>query len=223
MIAAERIDDECHAFSIGEPVQFDRPVLRPIVDGFVQATRLQEGMLAAPRRSVDRGADVARDVDRGKSNAAAGIVNQHCLIVLQRAHDHEQLPRSEVVHRYGGSLFIGERGWFRKDLFLRHDHYVRITAEASQREDVGADPGMVHTSTHGVHQARDLVANDTGNFRRVRIQALAREDIGKVDAAGFYANPDLARGRARVGGLTQLQFFRATVTDDKHLFHFSSA
>jgi hypothetical protein len=92
--------------------------------------------------------------------------------VLQRAHDHEQLPRSEVVHRYGGSLFIGERVWFRKDLFLRHDHYVRITAEASQREDVAADPGMVHTNTHGVHQARDLVANDTGNLRRVRIQAL---------------------------------------------------
>jgi hypothetical protein len=49
---------------------------------------------------------------------------------------------------------------------------------------------------------------------------VARQDVGKVDAAGFYANPDLAPGRAWVGGFTQLQFLRATMTDDKHLFHF---
>jgi hypothetical protein len=32
VIAAKRIGDECHAFSIGEPVQLDYPVLCAVVD-----------------------------------------------------------------------------------------------------------------------------------------------------------------------------------------------
>ena len=52
--------------------RLDHPVLRAVVDGFVQAALPQEGVLAAACRSVDRGADVARDVDRGKSDTAAG-------------------------------------------------------------------------------------------------------------------------------------------------------
>ena len=69
---------------------------------------------------------MARDVDRGKSDAAADIVNQHGLLALQRAHDYEQLPRREVVYRNRRGLFVGERGRFREDLFLRHNDHVRI-------------------------------------------------------------------------------------------------
>jgi hypothetical protein len=46
--------------------------------------------------------------------------------------------------------------------------------------------------------------------------------FGKVDAAGFYANPDLAPGWAWFWGFAQLQFLRATMTDDEHLFHLES-
>src|SRR6266478_4600287 len=221
VIAAKRIGDKRHAFSIGEPVQFDRPVLRAVVDGLVQAALEQEGVLAAACRSVDRGTDVARDVDRGKSDAAADIVNQHGLLALQRAHDYEQLPRREVVYRNRRGLFMGERGRFREDLFHRHNRYVRIAAEARQRKDVPGDPGLVHAWTYHVHNTGNFVADDTGNLRRVGIQTLAREDVGKVDAAGFYTNPDLAPSRARVRRFTQLQFLRATMTDDEHLFHFA--
>src|SRR6202030_1388863 len=104
-------------------------------------------MLATACGSVDRGADVACDVDRGKSDAAADIVNQHGLLALQRAHDHEQLPRREGVYPDCRGQFMGERGRFREYLFLRHDYHVRIAAEARQRKDVLADPGMVHAGT----------------------------------------------------------------------------
>ena len=120
MIAAERIGDERNALSLGEPLEFDRPVLRAVIDGFVQATLLQEGMLAAACRPVDCGADVASDVDRGKSDAAAGIVNEHSLLGFQGTHDHQQLPRSEVVHRDCRGLLVRERGRFLEDLFFRH-------------------------------------------------------------------------------------------------------
>ena len=98
MIAAERIGDERHALSLGEPVELDRPVLRAVVDGFVQAALPQEDVLAAACRSVDRGADVTRNVDCGKPDTTAGVVNQDRLPGAERAHDDEQLPRGEVVH-----------------------------------------------------------------------------------------------------------------------------
>jgi hypothetical protein len=51
VIAAERIGDERNAFALAEPLQFDRPVLRAIVDGLVQPALPQEsvlGLLAVP-------------------------------------------------------------------------------------------------------------------------------------------------------------------------------
>jgi hypothetical protein len=75
VIAAKRIGDECHAFSIGEPVQLDYPVLCAVVDSFVHPALEQEGVLCAACRSVNRGTDVACNVDRGKSDATADIVN----------------------------------------------------------------------------------------------------------------------------------------------------
>ncbi len=92
MIAAERIGDERHAFALAEPLQFDRPVLRAVVDGLVQPALPQESVLGAAGRAIDCGAEVSRDVDGGQADAAAGIVNQHGLLRLQCAHDHEQLP-----------------------------------------------------------------------------------------------------------------------------------
>jgi hypothetical protein len=47
VIAAKRIGDECHAFSIGEPVQLDYPVLCAVVDSFVHPALEQEGVLCA--------------------------------------------------------------------------------------------------------------------------------------------------------------------------------
>ena len=48
------VSDERHAFSLGEPLQFDRPVFRAVVDGFVQAALFQEVVLAAACRAIDR-------------------------------------------------------------------------------------------------------------------------------------------------------------------------
>ena len=100
----------------------------------------QEGVLAAACRSVDRGADVARDVDCGKPDATAGIVNQDRLPGLERAHDDEQLPRGEVVHWDRRGLVVGDGGRFLEDLLLGHDDDVRIATKAHQRKDVLAEP-----------------------------------------------------------------------------------
>ena len=96
----------------------------------------------------------------------------------------EVLRLEEIPVRDYRCLFMGERGRFREDLFLRHDNYVRIAAEARQRKDVPADPGLVYTRTYGVHRAANFVADHARNLGRVGIQAPAREDVAKVDAAG---------------------------------------
>src|SRR6516164_10106028 len=115
-----------------------------------------------------------------------------------------------------------ERGWLCESLLLRHNYHVRITAEIRKRTDFPANPGLVHTWTRGVRGARYLVADNTRNLGRVRIQALTREDIGKVDAAGFYTDANLALARNRIGGFTQLQLLRAAMPNDEYLFHFFS-
>src|SRR4029077_15850954 len=126
VIAAERIGDERDALSLGEPVELKRPVLPAVVNGFVQAAPPQEGVLAAARRSVDRGADVARDVDCGKPDATAGIVNKDRLPGVEGTHDDEQLPRGEIVHRNRRRLGEGNRGRFLEGLLLGYDNDVRI-------------------------------------------------------------------------------------------------
>jgi hypothetical protein len=45
VIAAKRIGDECYAFSIGEPVQLDYPVLCAVVDSFVHPALVEGGAL----------------------------------------------------------------------------------------------------------------------------------------------------------------------------------
>ena len=64
---------------------------------------------------------------------------------------------------------MGERGRFREYLFLRHDYHVRIAAEARQRKDVLADPGMIHAGTYRVHCTGNFVADDARNLGRVGI------------------------------------------------------
>ena len=71
-------------------------------------------MLATACRPVDRGADVASDVDRGKSDAASGIVNEHGLPGFREPMTTKQLRRSEVASRYRRGLLVGERGRFPK-------------------------------------------------------------------------------------------------------------
>ena len=107
---------------------------------------------------------MARDVDRGESDAAPALWISTVSPRLQRAHDHEQLPRSEVVHRDRRGLLVGERGRLLEDLFRRHDNDVRIAAEARQRKDILADPDWSTPLTHRVHRAGDLVADDAGSL-----------------------------------------------------------
>src|SRR3546814_8329216 len=86
--AAERIGDQFDAAAVGQAPQLRRPVLRAVIDRRVQAALLEERMLAAARGANDVRADVPRDVDARKSDAAAGVVDQHGIVAAQRSEEH---------------------------------------------------------------------------------------------------------------------------------------
>jgi hypothetical protein len=69
-----------------------------------------------------------------------------------------------------------------------------------------------------INRSGNFVPDNTGNPGRIRIQTLARHNVGKIDPAGPDPNPDLAPRRSWIGGFTELQFVWATVTDDEDLF-----
>ena len=176
-------------------------------------------MLAGAGGAVDRRADVARDVDRGQPDSSAGVVDQHGLAGLQRTHDHEQLPRGEIAHRNRSGLLVRERGGLLEDPRRRHRDDVGVASEAGQSDDIRSDQGLVDPAAHVVHHARHFIADDRRKLRGVGIEALARQDVGEVDAARLDANPHLPRLRRGVGCFAHLQLLRATMTDDDDLLH----
>ena len=176
-------------------------------------------MLAGAGGAVDRRADVTRDVDRGQSDPSTGVVDQHGLARLERAHDDEQLPRGEIRHRKRGSLFVREPGRLLEDLRHRHRDDVRIASEVSESDDILADHGVVDPGAHRVRQPRDFIADHGGKRRRIGIQTLTGQDVGEVDAARLDANPHLPRPRLRVGSLPYLELLRPAMTDDDDLLH----
>src|SRR4029079_18422982 len=83
----------------------------------------------------------------------------------------------------------------------------------------GADQGTVDPAADLVHDARDLVADDGRELRRIGIQTLARQDVGEVDAARHDTDPHLTRLRLRIRRFPQLQLLGTAFADDDDLLH----
>ncbi len=79
MRTTERIDDERDTLPAGETIDLFRPIRGAVVDELLSAALEEERMLRAAGRAVDRRADMPGDVDRGETDASAGIVDEHRL------------------------------------------------------------------------------------------------------------------------------------------------
>ena len=64
---------------------------------------------------------------------------------------------------------------------------------------------MPSTPSRPRDRARDLVADDRRQLRRVRVEAGARHRVGEVDAGGGDLDADVAGPQLRVGALLHLQ------------------
>src|SRR5262249_19411844 len=223
MAAPEWVEDQLHAASIGQAGELCGRVLVHGVDGRVEATGFEKRVLARAGGAVDGCPDMSRNVDRGQTHAAARVVDQYRLAHTERAHHNQQLPGGQVIHRDRSALLVTERDRLFEHLALGDDHHLRIPPEAGECEHVFADPILLHTGPDRVDVTRHFVAHHTRRLWRVRIQALTSEDVGKVDAAGAYADAQGLVAGLRIGRVPQLQPVRIAVADDNDLSHGSLA
>jgi hypothetical protein len=119
------------------------------------------------------GAGAAGDLGRGDADAARGGVDEHALAGLQPAVADEPAPRGRVVDRDRGGLGEGEALGDVDEVGLADGDELGLAAEAR----AGHDP-----PAGAAHDARDLVAEDGGERRRVLVEALAGHVLGEVHA-----------------------------------------
>ncbi|MDR3418280.1 MAG: hypothetical protein P4L83_19065 [Nevskia sp.] len=185
----------------------------------MQAARFQEPVLAGAGGADDGGADVARDVDRRQPDAAAGVVDQHGLVPGQGAHHHQQLPGREVIDRDRRRLLMAQAGRLAEYLLLGHHHRVGVAAETRQCEYLLALPVGRRTGAGRIDHAGHLVADHAGQPGCIRVEPLAGQDVGEIDAAGAHPDPHFAFPRQRIRRFAQLQPVGTADTGDEDLFH----
>ncbi len=167
--STNRIDHEIHTAAVGQFLQLRQPILLAIVDRMVQSAFCQKLVLARTRRSKRLGADLLRDVECRKSNASAGVVDQHRLTSVQRTHHHEQRISSQVVHRNRGRLFKRQLVRLLKHLRRFHHDHFRLTAKASHGHDRLAGERTVHILAGSFDHTANLVTHHARLRRRVGI------------------------------------------------------
>src|SRR4030081_1839358 len=126
---AERISNQFNAATVCQIHQNRQPVLTAIIDWMIQSAVFQERMFRGASRSVSRRSNVLRNLERGESHTAAGIVNQHGLFFFQTAHGYEQGPSCQVIYRDCGALFEAELLRLFKDLSEGSDDEFGLPAE----------------------------------------------------------------------------------------------
>ena len=92
-------------------------ILGTVIDEMIDAERAHFVVLCGRRSADDRRADMLGDLRCGNSDAATGRMDEHRLAALEPAHDDEQLPGGEIVHRHRRGFHrrhAGGRGntWF---------------------------------------------------------------------------------------------------------------
>ena len=171
----------------------------------IQAARFQKFVLGSAGCSVSRRADMFRDIQSSQADTATGIVNQHGFVLLQSAHRNQQRPGCQVIHRNCRALFEGDRVRLCKDLRDRRDHQLSLSTKARHCDDRVADEIPIASVADCFNRARDFITHHARLRRAVGVQALARENVGKVQAGGFDAHQYLSVTRNRVGTLLDLQ------------------
>ena len=104
-------------------------------------------------------------------------------------------------------------------LVHRHDDGIRVTPEAREREDFPADPALARLWSRRIDHTRYLIADNRWQLGRIRVQALAREDVREIDAAGAHADAQLPPLGLRIRRLAKLKLVGASRANDENLFH----
>src|SRR5438309_4678165 len=131
------------------------------------------------------------DIQSGEPDTAACVMNQDSFILLQPAHRDYQRPGRQIIRRNRGALFKAELLGLFKSLRRRNGNQLCLSFELRHGNDGFADETLIDCDTYGFDSSRDFVTHDARLWWPVGIQALARENVGKIQACGFDADQDL--------------------------------
>ncbi|MGB6436582.1 MAG: hypothetical protein WA832_03355 [Bradyrhizobium sp.] len=101
----------------------------------------------------------------------------------------------------------------------RHANHVGISAKAGHRDYVFTDPALVDAGGDSVDSTADFIARHNWNGRQIGIYAHAPHDVGEIDPTRLYADADFSRLRRRIGGFSDLQYFRRSSAGNPNLSH----
>ena len=180
MRAADRVEDHVE---LRQPAL---PATLRVVDHVVEAELADALVLAGRGRAVDLSARALGDLGGGDAHAAPGRVHEHALAGLQRPVADQARPRGPVVDRDRRPLLEAELLGQREHVGGGHRDLRGVAAEHGRGEHALARRegrmGIRNAGAQLEDRAGDLVADDAGRLRRVRVQAHAGHHVGEVDA-----------------------------------------
>src|SRR5262249_55140759 len=126
-----------------------------------------------------------------------------------------------------GQIHDGKRGAFLEAhprghlerLPRRQHHRVAVTAESRHAENAIADREPDDALADLIDRPRHPLADDAGNFPRIRLHAGARRELGEVDARRARANANLTGAGFGIGRLTHLEDLGRTGLANPNLAH----
>lgn len=152
-------------------------------------------------RPEDLRADVTGYLGRCRTDAARSRVDQHALPLAQAAHLDHRGDRRAVVDRQRGSLGESKPFRQRRGVIARHDDGLGLAAEHDRPEYPCSDLEVVDALSEARNLPGKFVPEDAGQLRRVRVEALAGEQVREVDPRRAYRNRHLTRAGLRVRAL----------------------
>src|SRR5262249_35017088 len=100
-----------------------------------------------------------------------------------------------------------------------HRNHFRLPAKASHRHDRFADERTVHILAGCLDYTTNLVSHHTRLRRRVGIQTLTRENVGKIQTSRTNANDNLTLTRRRIRLLLDLKHVDVARASRYYLSH----
>ena len=134
-------------------------------------------------------------------------------------------------HVMGSEIDDGERGTLLEAPSLRqrederggnHDE-LALAPELGHRDDTVPDPRRGDAAPHGVHDARNFVADDARRPGRVGVEALPSQQIGEVDARRLDPDAHRAWGDRWIGRLAHGEHFRRAVPGNHQLLQLQAS
>ena len=154
-------------------------------------------------------AEVARDLDRRRADAAGARVDEHRLARLEAHLARDGNPGREKREQERGALRERRALGQREEPLLVHRNLLRIASAGEQGDDASAVRRL----------AGDLHARRRRQRRCLRIVPLAYEDVEKVHSRGTNMQQGLSPGHVGLGHVANSQLLRPTGLLDHDRLH----